>query len=123
MPFQSDTRFSGWHIQMTSVGTLASIKEVEGYIHFLRKEAQKHRTQKVLLDERNLMDEQDTCDAYKVCESESTAKAALAGIRLSCVCHPNNFELNKTYETLLLNRSLIFKVFLNEGEALLWLKG
>jgi len=60
-------------------------------------------------------------EAYQFSETNTVTSTALAGIRISCICHPDNYALNKTYETLLLNRSLMFKVFLNEDEAIEWL--
>lgn len=122
MPFESKVEQKEDYVRITSVGTLASVSEVGEYVNLIRTQAVKHNMKKVLLDERDLMDQQDTLDAYEISESEVATTAALAGIRLSCVCHPVNYELNKTYETLLMNRSLIFRVFLTEEEALEWLK-
>lgn len=123
MPFETQSEFKGWYLHVTTTGTLDTVNEVEDYVHSLREQAQQHDTKKVLIDERGLMDQQDTHDAFEFSESEAAVLAALAGIRLSCICHPKNYELNKMYETLLLNRSLMFKVFLQEDEALQWLKG
>lgn len=121
MPFQSDTTMHDGYLRVTSRGTLATVEEVEQYVDYLRCEALKHNTKRVLIDERKLMDQQDTLDAYDVSESNSTSLTALAGIKISCVCHPENYDLNKTYETFFLNRSLIFRVFLAEKEAIDWL--
>lgn len=122
MPFKTDSEYRGWYLHVTTTGTFLTVEEVEDYVNSLRTQALRHDTKKVLIDERGLMDHQDTHDAYEISESEAAAMAALAGMRLSCICHPDNYELNKMYETLLLNRSLIFKVFLREDEALAWLK-
>lgn len=123
MPFKSKVEQVDDYVRITSTGSLASVAEVEDYVALIRNEALAHNVKKALLDERSLMDQQDTLDAYQVSESETASMAALSGIRLSCICHPRNYELNKTYETLLLNRSLIFRAFLTEKEALIWLNG
>lgn len=121
MTFSSDIDFNGEYLRVTTSGTLDSVGEVEQYVDLIRQEALKCETNKVLLDERGLMEQQDTHDAYEVSESEVASLTALAGIRISSVCHPNNYELNKTYETFLMNRSLLFRVFLKEADALSWL--
>lgn len=106
---------------MTTSGSFDTVEEVKAYLEEVRRNALKHDVKHVLLDELNLTSRQDTYDAYEVSESEHVTHAALAGLKLCCVCRPENFELNRTYETLLINRSLIFKVFLEERDAIEWL--
>lgn len=121
MPFKSEFAMTNDFLRVKTTGTLASVQEVEQYVDAIRTEALKQQTKKVLLDERELWDKQDTHDAYRFSESDVVTLTALAGIRISGISHPDNYELNKTYETLLMNRSLIFKVFLYEDDALEWL--
>lgn len=121
MPFTSVFDLQNDYLKVTTSGSLASVQELEQYAQGIRQEALLHDAKRVHLDERKLLDEQDTLEAYEFSESDTTALTALDGIRISCVCHPDNYELNKTYETLYLNRSLMFRVFLTEEEALEWL--
>ncbi|QJB55658.1 hypothetical protein [Pseudodesulfovibrio sp. zrk46] len=121
MPFTCNVKIMESYLAVAATGTLASVQEVEEYVAFVRERAKANKITRVLLDERNLMDQQDTLDAYDFSESDSARMTAQEGIRLASVCHPDNYEINKTYETLLLNRSLVFRVFLEEKEALEWL--
>jgi len=121
MAIKSEVENVGDYLRMKSSGTLDSVEEVELYMDTIRLAALSKGVKKVLLDERNLMQMQDAHEAYELSESEATRLTALAGIRLSSVCNPDNYDLNKTYETFLMNRSLIFKVFLDEQEAIDWL--
>jgi len=111
----------GGYLLVVSHGNLDSVEEVRKYVVLLRKQALVNRAKRLLLDERNLKDHQDMMDAYVLSESEEIVTTALQGIRLACISHPANYELNRSYETLFLNRSLMFKAFLNEAEAIEWL--
>lgn len=121
MPFTTSITPEDTCLRITSVGTLDTVDEVLAYIGSVRKAALQHDIKQLLLDERRLMDQQDTHDAYEVSESENIALAALSGLKIACISHPDNYELNKNYETLLINRSLVFKAFLDEDDAIQWL--
>lgn len=109
------------YLHVESSGALDTPQDVEEYLDYLCHEAIAHQTKRLLLDERQLINRQDVYEAYGICESDPVTNAALTGIRVACVCHPRDYELNKAYETLLLNRSLLFRVFLEEEAAVAWL--
>lgn len=121
MPFESVAEQKGEYIHLRTTGTLASVDEVDQYVHIIRKEALKRDLRKILIDERGLQELQDTQEAHECSEADCTTLVALAGIRVACLCHPDGYELNQAYETFLRNRSVSFKVFLKESEAVAWL--
>lgn len=110
------------YIRIVTSGVLKTLSELIEYGTFMYEQAMATGMPRILLDEENLEDAADAKTIYEWCEHEVVAKTATAGIRIAGVCSSDNYECNKLYETMLQNRSYVFKVFDSEKEALAWLK-
>lgn len=76
---------------------------------------------RVLLDERELSNELDTFEAYRAGESEDVVEVARGGYRFACVPDPANKSQNQSFETMMMNRSVSYRVFDTMAEAEAWL--
>lgn len=100
---------------------MRTAEEAQYYGDLMYAHAQLSGVTRILLDERGLKDEEDTMDAYEVAESETLAEMGMAGFRIALVTHPDNYTINQTWETVLQNRAINLRVFLEEDKALAWL--
>lgn len=76
----------------------------------------------VLLDERQLELDLDNLDVKLGGESLDCSEVHTMGLRIACLCSPENRALYSMYETVYLNRSINFRTFDNEQAAIAWLK-
>jgi hypothetical protein len=75
----------------------------------------------MLLDEKRLTKHLDILDAYRLAEADITAKAATHGVRIACMPNPDDMEYARNLETILHNRSVSYRVFSDQDEAVAWL--
>lgn len=100
---------------------MRTAEEAQYYGDLMYAHAQLSGVTRILLDERGLKDEEDAMDAYEVAESETLAEMGMAGFRLALITHPDNQAINQTWETILQNRAINLRVFLEEEQAITWL--
>lgn len=110
------------YIRIVTTGVLKTLDELIEYGTFMYNQAMSSGILRILLDEENMEDAADASTIYKWCEHDIVAKTATAGIRIAGTCSAENFECNKVFETMLQNRSYNFRVFMDENEAIEWLK-
>ncbi|QGY39445.1 hypothetical protein GM415_04690 [Pseudodesulfovibrio cashew] len=121
MTIQTKTTFRDGYIRITTTGTMVSREEAQAYGDFIFDLAQQRGTKLILLDERGMVDEEDALDAYEVSESETLAEMGMAGFRIALVSAPANLAINRTWETIMQNRSINLRVFSDMESATDWL--
>lgn len=79
------------------------------------------KAKRVLVDDRNLVMSLDALDVNRLADRLESAKFQMLGIRLGCLCRPEDVSTYKMIETAYRNRSINFRLFDNEQAALEWL--
>lgn len=121
MTVSTKTQKHDTYVRLESNGTIRTADDAQQYLEHMYAEANKLGVNRILLDERELMDEEDAMDAYQVSESATFAQMSVRGFRLALISREENLEINKTWETILQNRSINLRIFLDETEGLDWL--
>jgi len=75
----------------------------------------------LLIDDRRLTINLSNLDATLTGEHLAEIDLQVMGIRIASVQSPENMELGRMFETVLTNRSLVFKVFEDRESAINWL--
>lgn len=109
------------YIRIVTKGVLQTLEELVEYGSFMYEQATSSGVPRILLDEDLMEDASDAGTIYVYSEHEIITKTATAGIRIAGVCTPENYDINKVFETMFQNRSYNFRVFLHEQEAIDWL--
>lgn len=110
------------YIRIISTGVLKTLEELIQYGTYMYDQGVATGVPRILLDEKDMEDAADASTIYEWCEHDIVVKTAAAGIRIAGVSTPENYKSNKVFETMLQNRSYNFRVFLDEQEAIRWLK-
>ncbi|WP_319581989.1 hypothetical protein [uncultured Pseudodesulfovibrio sp.] len=74
-----------------------------------------------LMDERGLDLRLEAHDIIKVANRLEERNVQSLGGRSACLCKPASFDLYRACETIYHNRSLSYKVFGDEADAVAWL--
>lgn len=109
------------YVLLVPIGTMQSTEEAQEYGERMFQAALDNGTSKILLDERRLKDEEDTYTAYEVSESDTLSEMREKGFRIALISNADNYEINQVWETMMQNRSINLKVFLDKTKALAWL--
>lgn len=111
------------YLFIVTIGSMKNAEEIIENAEFIEKELSKHSLRRALLDQRKMVDEEDVLDATMVADSPVMERMAMNGTRLACLSTTRNMEINRAFETILRNRSVLFKAFDDEAEAEAWLLG
>lgn len=102
-------------------GAVDSISEIIEYTVTFVAEAERLDLHKVLVDERNAFFTLDFMDLVKLAEHASERDFHLKGFRIASLPHPDMLDKHKAFETAVRNRSIEYRVFTSEDDALDWL--
>lgn len=122
MPAKHEITPMDGYIVVRSTGVFDNADEVLKLAETLGQVARTYPERGMLLDQLDAVDNQDFQDAYELSESDLISDLAMLGLRLACLCTPDNLEINRAWETLLQNRSINYRAFLDRDEAVTWLK-
>jgi len=109
------------YLLIRASGVFLSGDEVEQYAHFLLGSVETEDVNRVLLNEQQLIDKTDPLDASYIGNSEKMVKLTMRGVRIACLFNPKYADQARAYETALQNRSISYRNFISEDEALDWL--
>lgn len=121
MPARNHISDKGEYLLFVTTGTMKSADEIIENAELIESELTQNGLRRALLDQRGMVDEEDVLDATIVAESPVMERMATQGIRLACLSTVDNLEINRAFETILQNRSVLFKAFIDEAEAVDWL--
>lgn len=121
MPFKSTYTIEDGYLRVTLVGSLATASEVIMMGDAIRRKCRDNGLRRALVDEMALAGTHDCITVHEVSESKEAELFAMAGIRVAVVGTADRLHEYHLYETFLNNRSLVYKAFLDEEEALQWL--
>lgn len=76
---------------------------------------------RVLLDKTRFLNEFDYHDAILFAESPITDFMVEHGLRIASHIRPASLEVERSYETLMRNRSVSYKPFVDKEKAIEWL--
>lgn len=79
------------------------------------------QARRVLVDDRKLAMSLDAHDVNQLADRLDAGEFQKMGIRLGCLCRPEDRHIYKMIETAYRNRSINFRLFESEQEALSWL--
>lgn len=120
MPYTACILTRKTHLKVTVTGTM-DYDEQADFSALLARLGAEYDLHRVLLDERRLRKRLDALDAYRLAESTISAEAAVRGVRLACVPHPEDVVFAQSLETSMANRSISYRVFSDLEEAEAWL--
>ena len=109
------------YLKVTVSGTMESFEDLADFADLLRKLSDEYSQNWLLLDERKLRRHLDVLDIYSLAEADISTQAAVRGIRMACLPHPEDAEFAKNIETIMQNRSISYRVFSDPDEAEAWL--
>jgi hypothetical protein len=102
-------------------GTIRTVKDVVEYTAVFRPEAERLGVRRVLLDYVQSTFGLDYHDLREVAEIGVRREFPGLGLRIAVVCRPEELDLHRQFETIAVNRSIIYRVFTDTNEALDWL--
>jgi hypothetical protein len=109
------------HLRLTVLGQVDGLDEIVGYIGRLRAEAVRLGLRRVLLDYTGASFDMDYLDMRELAEIGTQNSFPLHGLRMAAVCPPRDLERHRLFETLAANRSIAYRVFSDEAEAMAYL--
>lgn len=109
------------YIRVTLSGSFDSQEELFDFAALLVRMGEEYSKTRALVDRRRLNDKTDLMDVYRLSESDLTVRSAMKGVRIACLAADHNLEHLRSFETVMPNRSLIYRVFTDEDEAVDWL--
>ena len=95
----------------------ALLRKVQTMVH----KALDSNVTRFLMDERGLDLRLEAHDVIEVANRLEERNVQSLGGRSACLCNPERFELYRACETIYHNRSLSYKVFEHEADAVAWL--
>lgn len=103
------------------VGKVSTVKETLEYNIQMVEEAERTGLTRMLVDERDIEFNLDFHDVLKVVDYWDKKMLPLQGFRVASLPSPIVLNPQEGYETAANNRSMLYRVFTDEGEALSWL--
>jgi hypothetical protein len=122
MPFTREFIDLGNWVHVVTKGSVDSPDEL---VEKLRQGLEKigeigHK--RAFVDDRGVKMNIDVYDLTVGAEMMSEQGFPLLGLRLACMCRPEDRELYRGVETVYRNRSMMYRVFDDEEEAISWLE-
>lgn len=121
MGFKLSTEVRDGYIYGVTTGEIRTANDVLEKLANLRRVADEKGIFRVLMEERTLLlhiDAHDSAVAANMMENEGLQHI---GGRMACLYNPECEGAFRMLETLYLNRSLSYRLFRDEAEALAWL--
>jgi hypothetical protein len=109
------------YLKIIVSGAMESFDDLAGFAELLRRLSDEYGLHRALLDQRRLHMRLDTLDVYRLAESEVSAEAAVRGVRIACLPNSEDSGFARNMETIMHNRSISYRVFADEDEAVAWL--
>ena len=106
------------HLSVRVSGHVRSIQEIVDYMTTFREEATRRGQRNVLLDYTEAHFDMDYHDMHELAEIAVQAEFALSGLRIAVVCRPKDLERHSLFETIAVNRSIVYLVFTSTHKAL-----
>lgn len=107
------------HIIVT--GVVSTPKEVLEYSSAFRGKALESGLRRLLLDYRDTEFNLDYADLLAIAEYADTAGLQMRGFRMAALPRTQDHDLHQQFETTALNRSIVYRSFLDVDEAIQWL--
>ncbi len=111
----------GWY-HLASTGKIETLEELLSKFHMGVEMVQKKYVKRVLVDDRKLHVSVDPLDISLAIDQLLEDGLQFAGLRIACLCRPEDVQIYKTSETMYRNRSIRFTLFNDEGAAVDWLR-
>lgn len=121
MPFTACIQPLDRYLRITVAGSLNAPEETMEYLALVARMADEYSLTRILLDELRLGLTAELLDVYSFADSHLAQGMIERGFRLACLPNLAHRDFLLTVETILNNRSLSFRVFNLEAEAIAWL--
>jgi hypothetical protein len=106
------------HLRVTVEGDVESVGEVTGYTEDFRVQATRLGLRRVLIDYTKARFHLDYHDMRELAEIGVQNDFPLYGLRIAVVCLPESLDRHRLFETIAANRSISYRVFSDEDEAM-----
>nr|WP_321255769.1 hypothetical protein [uncultured Pseudodesulfovibrio sp.] len=114
-------RDNGDHLVAVVSGMVNTFEALSAMAHAVVERTSDHLSKKVLVDFRTVSMSIDFLSAQTLANNLESEGVQLSGIRLACLYIAEDVDMYRVFETAHRNRSLSFKIFENEDEAVDWL--
>jgi hypothetical protein len=91
------------------------------FSHKFEEAVQKFNKHRILLDKTKFLNHFDYHDAVVFADSPISDFMVNKRLRIAALIRPSNLEVERAYETLMRNRSVNYKPFISQEEAMDWL--
>ncbi|WP_281761270.1 hypothetical protein [Pseudodesulfovibrio nedwellii] len=112
---------NGDHLIAIVSGVVNSFEDLSAMAHGVVEMTSEHWSKKALVDFRTVSMNIDFLSAQTLANDLEDEGVQLFGIRLACLYTHENIDIYRVFETAHQNRSLNFKIFEHEDEAVDWL--
>jgi endonuclease III-like uncharacterized protein len=106
------------HLEVKVSGRVESIDEILNYTTAFRTEAVRLGQRRILLDYTEARFDLDYHDMRELAEIGVQKDFPLYGLRIAVVCLPEALDRHSLFETIAVNRSIIYQVFTDREKAL-----
>lgn len=110
----------GWS-HLISEGKIDTLEEFLSKIHMGADMARKASVRRVLVDDRALKVSVDPLGISLAVDQLAEGGLQFLGMRIACLCRPEDKPIYKTIETMYRNRSISYMLFDDQKSAVKWL--
>lgn len=120
MPYEYSLTYRTKYLFFDESGSADNLDDARLFAIKAMQEAEHHNCSRLLFDERKLEMNLTSHDVYILAE-EFSLIVPPAGLRVAALHSAHNKEVGRTFETMLQNRSVNYRSFESEDEAIAWL--
>jgi len=123
MPISMQMIFDDKCLRVVATGYADSVEDVVSYVEPQIGQAMERGIRRVLLDERKVAFHLDYCDTIALANYFEGKGTRRNGFRVATLISDTTPDFHRAWETVSRNRSMSYKIFDDESEAMKWLLG
>ncbi|WP_319470777.1 hypothetical protein [uncultured Pseudodesulfovibrio sp.] len=121
MPLNIAFELNETHLLCLATGRIETSEELYQFNTAMVQAVEKTGLRRILLDMQKSDSSLDYHDVLTAENRETSDRFAMGGIRIAAVVSPHRLKAHQLYETMAINRSIVYKAFSGKQQALDWL--